>query len=54
MGGAHFLPAVLKWLAHLMWLQPDDGLPQGHKQVSFMELALDFQNTRGATPPAHA
>ena len=45
--GAVFLPALPRWLSELMWLQPDEGLPQGHSQVSFMELALDVESRAG-------
>ena len=49
--GADFLPALLGWLSELMWLQPDDGLPQGHSRVFFMELALDFESYAGRPLP---
>ena len=40
-----FLPAIL------LWLQPDNGLPKGHRQISFMELALDFESHVGRPLP---
>ena len=49
--GADFLPAILRWLHELVWLQPDDNLPEGHSQVSFLELALDFESHGGRRLP---
>ena len=49
--GKDFLPALLKWLHELQWLTTDDTLPQGHRQVSFMELALDFESHAGRPLP---
>ena len=49
--GADFLPALLRWLTELMWPPPDDGLPQGRGQVSFMELGLDFESHAGRPLP---
>ena len=34
---------MLSWLRELHWLPADDALV-GHRQVSFMELALDFKS----------
>ena len=45
------MPALLRWLTELMWLPPDEGLPQGHSPVSFMELALDFESHAGRPLP---
>ena len=53
--GNNFLPAILHWLRELHWLPTDDDAPVGHRQVSFMELALDFESYAGRplphTPP---
>ena len=49
--GVDFLLAMLKWLQELQWLAVDDTLPQGHRQVSSMELALDFQSHAGRPLP---
>ena len=35
----------------LQWLTTDDTLPQGHKRVSFMDLALDFESHAGRPLP---
>ena len=31
----------------LQWLSSDDSLPDPHRQVSFPELALDFESHAG-------
>ena len=49
--GADFLPALLRWLTKLMWRPLDEGPPQGHCQVSFMELALHFESHAGRPLP---
>ena len=42
-----FLVDLLLWLAKLQWM------PQGSGQVTFMELAMDFEATAGrALPPS--
>ena len=41
--GPDFLPAMLSWLSELQWLPQDDSLLEAHRQVSFLELALDFE-----------
>ena len=46
-----FLPAMLKWLQELQCLSTDDTLPQGYRQVSFMELTLDFEYHAGTPLP---
>ena len=45
--GRDFLPAILSWLRELHSLPADDDAPVGHGQVSFMELALDFESHAG-------
>ena len=43
---------MVAWLQDLEWLAADDTLPQGHRHVSFMELALDFEShARRPLPP---
>ena len=49
--GNDFLPAMVTSLQDLEWLPADDTLPQGHGQVSFMELALDFETHAGRPLP---
>ena len=49
--GADFLPTPPKWLSELMWLRPDEGFPRGHCQVSFVELALDYEPYAGRPLP---
>ena len=49
--GADFLPALLRWLSELQWLPRDDSLPETHRQVSFLELALDFESHAGRPLP---
>ena len=49
--GPDFQPAVLRWLSELQWLPRDDSLPEAHRQVSFMELALDFESYTGRPLP---
>ena len=49
--GPDFLPALMRWLHELRWLRPDVTLPVGHRQVSFMELALDFESHAGRPLP---
>ena len=50
--GLDFQPAVLRWLSELQWLPRDDSLPEAHRQVSFLELAMDFESyTRRPLPP---
>ena len=45
--GPDFLPAMLCWLSELQWLLRDDSLPETHRQVSFLGLALDFESHAG-------
>ena len=49
--GFDFLLAMVAWLQDLQWLPVDDTLPHGHGQVSFMELALDFETHAGRPLP---
>ena len=35
----------------LQWLPRDDSLPEAHRQVSFLELALDFESYTGRPLP---
>ena len=49
--GPDFQPAVLRWLSELQWLPRDDSLPEAHRQVSFLELALDFESYTGRPLP---
>ena len=49
--GPDFQPAVLRWLSELQWLPKDDSLPEAHQQVSFLELALDFEWYTGRPLP---
>ena len=42
---------MLSWLRELHWLPADDDAPVGHGQVSFMELALDFESHAGRPVP---
>ena len=49
--GRDFQPAILSWLTELHWLPADDDAPVGHGQVSFMELALDFESHAGRPLP---
>ena len=49
--GPDFLPAMLRWLSELQWLPRDDSLPEAHRQVSFLELALDFESYTGRPLP---
>ena len=49
--GNDFLPAMLCWLQELQRLPTDDDVPVGHRQVSFMELALDFESHAGRPLP---
>ena len=50
------LPMVIRWTAELQWLKmppPECRRPQAHWQVSYMELALDFEAYAGRQlPPA--
>ena len=54
--GPNLLPMVLRWHAELEWLKMPPALehiPRAHWQVSFMELALDFEAFAGRPlPPA--
>ena len=54
--GPDLLPMVLWWHAELEWLKmppAHDHIPRAHWQVSFMELALDFEAFTGRPlPPA--
>ena len=53
--GPDFQPSILRWLSELQWLPRDDNLPEAHRQVSFLELALDFESyTRRPLPPTPA
>ena len=49
--GPDFQPAILWWLSELQWLPRDDSLPEAHRQVSFLELALDFESYTGRPLP---
>ena len=49
--GPDFQPAVLRWLSELQWLPREDSLPEAHRQVSFPELALDFESYTGRPLP---
>ena len=49
--GPDFLPALVRWLSELQWLPRDDSLPETHRQVSFLELALDFESHAGRPLP---
>ena len=49
--GPDFQPAMLRWLSELQWLPRDDSLPEAHRQVSFLELALDFESYTGRPLP---
>ena len=49
--GPDFQPAILRWLSELQWLPRDDSLPEAHRQVSFLELALDFESYTGRPLP---
>ena len=49
--GPDFQPAILRWLSELQWLPRDDNLPEAHRQVSFLELALDFESYTGRPLP---
>ena len=49
--GPDFQPAILLWLSELQWLPHDDNLPEAHRQVSFLELALDFESYTGRPLP---
>ena len=54
--GPDLLPMVLRWHAELEWLKmppAHERIPRAHWQVSFMELALDFEAFAGRPlPPA--
>ena len=54
--GPDLLPVVLSWLSELQWLDlppADERHPRAHWQVSFMELAIDFEAYAGRQlPPA--
>ena len=48
--GPNLLPMVLWWDAELEWLKmppAHERIPRAHWQVSFMELALDFEAFAG-------
>ena len=49
--GPDFQLAILRWLSELQWLPRDDNLPEAHQQVSFLELALDFESYTGRPLP---
>ena len=50
--GPDFQPAILLWLLNLQCLPCDDNLPEAHRQVSLLELPLDFESYTGRpTPP---
>ena len=49
--GPDFQPAMLMWLSELQWLPRDDNLPEAHRQVSFLELVLDFESYTGRPLP---
>ena len=49
--GPDFQPAILLWLSELQSLPRDDNLPEAHRQVSFLELALDFESYTGRPLP---
>ena len=49
--GPDFQPAILRWLLELQWLPRDDNLPEAHRQVSFLEPALDFESYTGRPLP---
>ena len=54
--GLDLLPMVIRWTTELQWLKmppPERRRPQAHWQVSYMELALDFEAYAGPQlPPA--
>ena len=54
--GPDLLPVVLSWLSELQWLDvplAEETHPRAHWQVSFMELAIDFEAYAGRQlPPA--
>ena len=54
--GPDLLPMVIRWTTELQWLKmppPERRRPQVHWQVSYMELALDFEAYAGRQlPPA--
>ena len=54
--GPDLLPMVLRWHAKLEWIKMPpayEHIPRAHWQVSFMELALDFEAFGGRPlPPA--
>ena len=43
--------AALAPRATVQWLPRDDSLPEAHRQVSFLELALDFESHAGRPLP---
>ena len=48
--GPDLLPPIPRWHSELEWLkmlQPHARIPRAHWQVSFMELALDFEAFAG-------
>ena len=51
--GPDLLPLVLRWHSELEWLGMHARIPRAHWQVSFMQLALDFEAFAGRPlPPA--
>ena len=54
--GPDLLPMVLNWLSELQWLDlppAEERQPRAHWQVSFMELAINFEAYAGRQlPPA--
>ena len=54
--GPDLLPMVIRWTTELQWLKmppAERRRPQAHWQVSYMELALDFEAYAGRQlPPA--
>ena len=49
--GPDFLLALFRWLTELQWLPRDDSLPESHRQLSFLELALYFESHAGRPLP---
>ena len=54
--GPDLLPMVIRWTTELQWLKmppPERRRPQAHWQVSYMELALDFEAYAGSYRQPH-
>ena len=49
--GRRVEPNVKRWLSQLQWLPRDDSAPEVHRQISFLELVLDFESHAGRPLP---